>query len=77
MPITPEEIVRTAVACEAAGAAVIHIHARNPVDESPSTDFTIFEEIYLGIKAKIRLVTQISTGGRAGISYEYWGERSG
>ncbi len=75
VPITPEEIIRTAVACEAAGAAVIHIHARNPVDESPSTDFAIFEEIYLGIKAKTRLITQISTGGRAGMGYEARNER--
>jgi len=75
VPITPEEIVQTAVACEAAGAAVIHIHARNPVDESPSTDFAIFEEIYVGIKEKTRLVTQISTGGRAGMSYEARNER--
>ena len=75
VPITPEEIVLTAAACEAAGAAVIHIHARNLVDESPSTDFTIFEEIYLGIKEKTSLIIQISTGGRAGMSFEASSER--
>lgn len=75
VPITPEEIVRTAVACEAAGAAVIHIHARHPVDETPSTDYAIFEETCRGIKEETRLIIQISTGGRAGMSYEVRNER--
>ncbi len=75
VPITPEEIVAAGVACEQAGAAVIHVHARNPVDESPSTDFRIFEEIHRGLKARTRLIIQISTGGRAGMAYEQRSDR--
>ena len=45
VPITPAEIVEAGVRCEQAGAAVIHVHARNPQDESPSTDVRLFEEI--------------------------------
>lgn len=75
VPITPEEIVQAAIACEASGASVIHIHARNPEDESPATDFALFDEIYRGIKAETRLITQISTGGRAGMAYEQRCER--
>ena len=75
VPITPEEIIETGVRCERLGASIIHVHARNPVDESPSTDFAIFEEIYNGLKARTDLIIQISTGGRAGTSYEERNER--
>lgn len=75
VPITPEEIVRDGIACEAAGASVIHLHARDPQDESPATDFTLFESMCHGIQTKTRLITQISTGGRAGMAYEQRCER--
>ncbi len=75
VPISPEEIVRDGIACEGVGASVIHLHARNPQDESPATDFAIFESICHGIQTKTRLITQISTGGRAGMAYEQRCER--
>jgi len=75
VPITPAEIVEAGVRCEQAGAAVIHVHARNPQDESPSTDFQIFKEIYEGLKARTHLIIQISTGGRAGMAYEQRSDR--
>lgn len=75
VPIAPEEIVRTAVTCEAAGASIIHIHARNPDDESASTDYNLFAEIYHGVKTETNLIIQISTGGRAGMDYERRSER--
>lgn len=70
VPITPAEIIETGVRCEAAGAAVFHVHVRNPEDESPSTEYQLFEEVYQGLKAKTNLIVQISTGGRAGMAYE-------
>jgi 3-keto-5-aminohexanoate cleavage enzyme len=75
VPITPAEIVEAGVRCEQAGAAVIHVHARNPKDESPSTDFAIFKEIYQGLKERTKLIIQISTGGRAGMAYEQRSDR--
>lgn len=75
VPILPEEIIKTGINCEKAGASIIHVHARNPIDESPSTEFKIFKEIYNGIKANTNLIIQISTGGRAGASYEERSER--
>ncbi len=75
VPITPREIVDTGVRCEAAGASVFHVHARNPEDESPSADYHIFEEIYEGLRERTNLIIQISTGGRAGIDYEQRCER--
>ena len=75
VPITPAEIVEAGVRCEQAGAAVIHVHARNPQDESPSTDVRLFEEIAHGLKARTNLIVQISTGGRAGMAYESRSDR--
>jgi len=75
VPITPEEIIAEGIRCEAAGAALFHIHARNPADESPSPEYGLFEEIYSGLKERTNLILQISTGGRAGMSYEKRCER--
>jgi 3-keto-5-aminohexanoate cleavage enzyme len=75
VPIRPEEIVDAGVRCEQAGAAVIHVHARNPRDESPSADFQIFKEIHEGLKERTNLIIQISTGGRAGMAYEQRSDR--
>ncbi len=75
VPITPDEIVRTAVACEGLGASIIHIHARNPDDETASSDYALFAEICQGIEAETNLITQISTGGRAGMHYDQRSER--
>jgi len=77
VPITPAEIVEAGERCEQAGAAVIHVHARNPKDESPSTDVEIFREIYQGLKERTNLIIQISTGGRAGMAYEQRSDRLG
>ena len=75
VPITPAEIIEAGVRCEQAGAAVIHVHARNPLDESPSTEFKLFEEIYRGLRERTQLIVQISTGGRAGMAYEQRSDR--
>jgi len=75
VPITPKEIIEEGIRCEAAGASIFHIHARNPTDESASTDFALFSEIHETLKARTRLILQISTGGRAGASYEVRCER--
>jgi len=69
VPIQPEEIIEEALRCEAAGASIFHIHARNPLDGSPSVDFSIFKKIHDGLKEKTRLILQISTGGRGGMGY--------
>ncbi len=75
VPITPAEIIACAVRCEAAGASILHIHARNAADESAATDFALFEEICTGVREQTNLIVQISTGGRAGMAYEQRSER--
>lgn len=70
VPITPEEIALDAKACYEAGAAVVHVHARD-TEEKSTHDFAIFEEINSKIKAICpEVIVQISTGGRAGLGYE-------
>ena len=75
VPITPEEIIACGVRCEAAGAAVIHVHVRNLADETPSGDFNLFKEVCDGLRSETGLIVQISTGGRAGMAYEQRCER--
>ena len=75
VPITPEEIVACGIRCEAAGAAIIHVHVRNLADESPSTDYGLFKETFDGLCSETRLIVQISTGGRAGVAYDQRSQR--
>lgn len=70
VPILPDEIIKTGILCEKAGASIIHVHARNPEDETPSTDYDLFKEIVQGLQQETSLIIQISTGGRAGMGYE-------
>ena len=63
LPFTPEQLIDEAVRCHNAGAAVVHVHARNPEDGSPSSDGAIFKEILSGIKAKSNVVITPTTGG--------------
>lgn len=70
VPITPQEIIGEGVRCEGAGAAIFHLHVRNPVDETPSSDYELFAEAYQGLRERTNLIVQISTGGRAGMDYE-------
>ena len=70
VPITPDEIAQDALACYNAGAAVVHIHARNAEGKN-CHDTAVFQEIHDKIKALApELIVQLSTGGRAGMSFE-------
>ena len=42
LPITPDEIAASAIGAAEAGAAILHLHARNPKDGSPTQDPEIF-----------------------------------
>ncbi|UCE35478.1 MAG: 3-keto-5-aminohexanoate cleavage protein [Deltaproteobacteria bacterium] len=70
LPITPQQLIEEAVRCEKAGAAVVHVHARDPKDGKPTTDVEIYREILSGIKAKTGLVVSPTTGGTATMTPE-------
>ena len=70
LPITPKQIADEAVrACEA-GAAVCHIHARNPETGMPVPDLNLMKEIITDIKSRCNIVVCITTGGGLGMTIE-------
>ncbi len=69
LPKTPEQIIQNAVDAAKAGAAVLHLHARNE-DGSPTADYDTFEKILSGVKAQCDAVIGITTGGAQGMTTE-------
>lgn len=63
LPVTPDQIVEEAVAAAEAGAAIIHLHARDPQTGMPSGDPALFMDFLPRIKARTNAVLNISTGG--------------
>ena len=63
LPITPDQIVDEAVAAADAGAAIIHLHARDPKTGMPSGDPALFMDFLPRIKARTNAVLNLSTGG--------------
>lgn len=71
LPITPDQIAQNALDAANAGAAVVHLHARNPENGMPSSDPTLFEEIITKIRTKNKdLLICLTTGGAPGMSFE-------
>lgn len=70
LPVTPEEIETAAVAAAEAGAAILHLHARDPADGRPSWDPDVFMRFLPGIRARCDAVINITTGGGQGMSVE-------
>jgi len=70
LPITPDELVEEARQASEAGAAVVHIHARDPETGQPSADSNIFGEILSGIKSICKAVICTTTGGGFGMTVE-------
>ncbi|WP_050527811.1 BKACE family enzyme [Pseudorhodobacter aquimaris] len=65
LPITPDEITENAVDAAAAGAAILHLHARDPLDGRPSSAPEHFMAFLPRIKQATDAVINISTGGSA------------
>src|SRR5437870_5533347 len=70
LPVTPEEIAAAAIGAAQAGAAIVHLHARNPRDGSPTQDPNVFREFLPKIKAASDVVINITTGGAPTMSVE-------
>ncbi|MDQ1684436.1 MAG: 3-keto-5-aminohexanoate cleavage enzyme [Frankiaceae bacterium] len=62
LPCSLDELVSTAKACEAAGAAVIHIHVRDD-DAQPTLDLARVTAAVEAVREGTDLVVQVSTGG--------------
>ena len=63
LPITPDEIAESAIGAAKAGAAIVHLHARNPRDGRPTQDPELFRQFLPPIRAACDVVVNITTGG--------------
>jgi uncharacterized protein (DUF849 family) len=70
LPITPDEIAEAAIGAAKAGAAVVHLHAREPKDGRPTQDPKMFMQFLPKIKAASDVVINLTTGGAPTMTIE-------
>lgn len=70
IPVAPTEIVESAVGAYNAGAAIVHIHVREPDTGRPSSDLALFREVLEGIEARCPVIVQPTTGGGLGMTID-------
>lgn len=63
LPVTPEEIADHSIEAAAAGASIVHLHARDPENGKPTGDPEIFRRFLQRIKGATDVVVNVSTGG--------------
>lgn len=69
LPVTLDELIQTAKECEAAGAAVIHVHIRDD-DARPTLDPSRLRDTVAALRESTGLIVQLSTGGAVTDPYE-------
>jgi uncharacterized protein (DUF849 family) len=70
LPITPEDIATQSIAAAEAGAAILHLHARNPKDGRPTPDPSVYMQFLPRIKQSTDAVVNITTGGSVHMTLE-------
>jgi uncharacterized protein (DUF849 family) len=70
LPVTPDEIAHSAIEAAQAGAAIVHLHARDPHDGRPSQDPELFRQFVPAIKEASDVVINITTGGAPTMTVE-------
>jgi len=70
LPITPQEIADAAVGAAEAGAAIVHLHARNPKTGQPDQSPEAFKPFLKVIKQRSNCVVNITTGGAPTMTIE-------
>jgi uncharacterized protein (DUF849 family) len=70
IPVTPEQIVESAVAAHGAGAAIVHLHVREPETGRPVSDLGLFKEVMAGIAERCDAIVQPTTGGGVGMTID-------
>ncbi|MEY2943843.1 MAG: hypothetical protein RLY97_1857 [Pseudomonadota bacterium] len=70
LPVTAQEIADSALGAAEAGAAIVHLHARNPVDGRPDQTPEAFEPFLKIIKQRSDVVVNLTTGGSPYMSVE-------
>jgi uncharacterized protein (DUF849 family) len=70
LPVTPDQIAEQAIAAATAGAAILHLHARDPHDGRPTADPAVYDQFVPRIKAATDAVINITTGGSTRMTLE-------
>ncbi|MES2401599.1 MAG: 3-keto-5-aminohexanoate cleavage protein [Pseudomonadota bacterium] len=70
IPVTPKEIADAAIEAHAAGASIVHLHARDPKDGRPSQDVELFKQFLPQIKSACDVVINLTTGGASTMSIQ-------
>ena len=70
LPITASEIAKAAIGAAEAGAAIIHLHARNPENGRPDQNPDLFEPFLKVIKQRSDAVINLTTGGHPSMTLE-------
>jgi 3-keto-5-aminohexanoate cleavage enzyme len=70
LPVTPAEIAQAAIDSRRAGAAMAHLHVRDPKTGRPVQDPALFEEVIERIRAQSDILINVSTGGGPGMSFD-------
>jgi uncharacterized protein (DUF849 family) len=63
LPFTPADIARQAIDAAAAGAAVVHLHARDPDDGRPTSSGQVYREAVDRIRQECDVIINITTSG--------------
>ncbi len=70
LPVTPDEIATQAIDAAKAGAAILHLHARDPKDGRPTPDPAVYMQFLPRIKQATDAVVNITTGGAVTMTVE-------
>ncbi|MFC5497585.1 3-keto-5-aminohexanoate cleavage protein [Caenimonas terrae] len=70
LPVTAQQIADAAVGAAEAGAAIVHLHARNPQDGRPDQTPAAFRAFVPDIKARSNVVINLTTGGAPTMTVE-------
>jgi uncharacterized protein (DUF849 family) len=70
LPVTPDQIASQAIEAVEAGAAILHLHARDPATGRPTPDPDVFMQFLPQIKQSTDAVINITTGGGQGMSID-------
>src|SRR5215468_753948 len=70
LPYTPDDIAAQSIAAAEAGAAILHLHARDPRDGRPTPDPAVFMQFLPRIKQSTDAVINVTTGGSVTMTVE-------
>ena len=70
VPMAPKEIAESAIESYHAGAAICHVHVRDPETHAPSSKFELYQEVLERIHEKCDMIVNLSTGFGGRLGYD-------